>query len=72
MMSVAKVREIPYLKSSHVTSLPSSHFMPSLRVNSQVLPPSGVVPVSVAASATSWLASLLSLLMVYWVRVRFR
>ncbi len=49
--SVAKLRDAPYLKSSHVMSLPSSHFTPSLTVKLQDLPPSVVVPVSVARSA---------------------
>ena len=50
MTSVANVRETPYLKSSQVTALPSSHLTPSLSVNFQVLAPSSTVPVSVARS----------------------
>ena len=52
MTSVANTREAPYLKSSHVTGLPSSHFTPSLSVNFQTLPPCDEVPVSVARSGT--------------------
>ena len=50
--SVAKLRDAPYLKSSQVMGLPSSHLTSSLTVKDQVLPPSSVWPVSVARSAT--------------------
>jgi hypothetical protein len=60
MTSVAKVRDTPYLTSSHVTGEPSCHFMPLRSVNFQSLPPFIGVPVSVAMSGTSVLASLAS------------
>jgi hypothetical protein len=57
MTSVAKVREMPYLTSSHVTLWPSCHVAVSTRVNVHVLPPSDIWPVSVARSGTSFASS---------------
>ena len=57
MTSVANVREMPYLKSSQVTGLPSSHVTPSRIVNSQVFASSDMVPVSVAMSGIPVTAS---------------
>ena len=53
MRSVAKVREPPYFTSSQVTFEPSCHFALSTIVNFHVLPPSDIVPRSVARSGTS-------------------
>ena len=53
MTSVAKVREMPYLTSAQVTGLPSCHLASSRIVNFHVLPPSDMVPVSVARSGVS-------------------
>ena len=41
-----------YLMSLDVIAVPSSNFRPSLRVYVQVLPPSDILPVSVARSPT--------------------
>ena len=51
-MSVANVRDTPYLTSAHVTAAPSSNVTPSLIVNSQVWLLFDARPVSVAMSGT--------------------
>ena len=70
MTSVANVRDTPYLTSSHVTSEPSSHLTPSRMVNDHSVASSFAVPVSVARSPTTWLASSGSVLNVNWVSAR--
>ena len=70
MTSVANTREAPYLKSSHVMALPSSHLTPSLTVNFQVLEPLLAVPASVARSAVGVDASLGSVAMGNDTRLR--
>ena len=72
MMSVAKVRETPYLTSAQVIGVPSWNFIPSLRVKDQTLPSSVAVPMSVAMSGTRAPASLSSSDSAYWTSVRFR
>ena len=66
------MRETPYLTSSQVTGEPSSQFAPSRRVNCHDLASSFGVPVSVARSGTSVLASFSSVLILYAVRLRNR
>ena len=52
MMSVAKVRETPYLMSAQVTGVPSWNATPSRRVNDHSVASAFGVPVSVAMSGT--------------------
>ena len=70
MMSVAKVRETPYLMSAQVIGSPVSNVAPSRIVNAQVLPPLVAVPVSVARSGTMDVPSVASFENLYAVSVR--
>jgi hypothetical protein len=55
--SVANVREMPYLTSSHLTGWPSCHLAVSTEVNFHGLATVGSWPVSVARSGTSLLSA---------------